>query len=495
MTSAAKITKLSLLTSLSTQKLLPAIVFIAIFTMAVRPPADTDTWWHLRSGQYMVENWTIFTADPFSHTRTGQSWYYPKLGQVVWYLIYALGGWAGLSLGLAILVTASFALVWLATPGNLYLRAFATILGAITSSVIWVARPQMLSFLLAALVLLLLERYKRAGSRGIYLLPVITALWASVHGGYAIALMLAGAYLIGETINQITRHSDDPVLSWSQIGQLAAVIVVSFLSVAINPHGWRMWLYPFQTVGIDVLREFIQEWRSPNFHMPVMWSFILMLLLTLMAMGRSTRQVDWSDLTMVGLWVGWSLFASRNVGLYGLLMVPVLARYSEAVLGKSLPGGERLPTKQQARLNGLLLGLIVIAAITRVGVTLLDEAKTPQEQGLPVEAVNFLQEHQSVGPIFNSYNWGGYLIFALWPKYPVYIDGRTDLYDDSFIRRYLTVMAAEAGWQKTLDEDGINLVLVEPGSLLARFLSFERGWQEIYRDDVAIIFARVMPVP
>jgi hypothetical protein len=239
-----------------------------------------------------------------------------------------------------------------------------------------------------------------------------------------------------------------------------------------------------------VLREFIQEWRSPDFHLPIMWAFIVMLLLTLTAMARANRQVDWSDLAVVGLWAGWSLFASRNVGLYGLLAVPILARYSDAALGKYLPGGARLPTRPQARLNGLLLALIVLAAAARVSLTLLAEGRTPQTQGLPVEAVKFIQTHQPVGPIFNSYNWGGYLIFELWPDYPVYIDGRTDLYDDAFIRRYLAITAAQEGWQKRLDEDGINLVLIEPGSLLARFLNVEPDWREIYRDDIAVIFRR-----
>jgi len=94
--------------------------------------------------------------------------------------------------------------VWQVTPGNLYIRAFSIVLGAITSAVVWVARPHMLSFVLAGLVLLLLERYKRSGSRWIYALPLITLLWANVHGGYAIALMLVAAYVAGEALNRLS---------------------------------------------------------------------------------------------------------------------------------------------------------------------------------------------------------------------------------------------------------------------------------------------------
>jgi hypothetical protein len=479
---------------LTIPRLLVAILFIAIFTMAVRIPADTDTWWHLRSGQYIVENQTIFTTDPFSHTHEGQLWMYPKLGQVFWYGLFALGGWVGLSLGLALLVTIAFALVWLVTSGNLYIRTFAILLGVIASALTWVARPQMISFLLAGLTLLLLEKYKRARSRLIYLLPFIMILWANMHGGYAIAFMLVGVYLIGEILNQVTRHSDDPVLSWRQIGILLVIAILSFMMVALNPHGWQMWLYPFRTVGIGALRDFIQEWRSPDFHAPMTWPFVVMLLLTIVAIGYTSRRVDWTDLTLVGLWTVWSLFAVRNIGLYGLLTVPVLARYSDAAVGDYLPvPGELLLSKKPvfAYFNWLLLAVIVLAALVRIGSTLLPLSVTePSQDNLPVRAVQFIQDNQPPGPLFNSYNWGGYLIFKLWPDYSVYIDGRSDLYEDDFMRRYVKVMAADEGWEQILDEDSVNLIFIETNSILAKFLKFHPDWQKLYRDNLAVIYAR-----
>ncbi len=488
---------------LTLPRLLTAIVFISIFAMAVRVPADTDTWWHLRSGQYILETRTIPTTDPFSHTRGGQPWIdHGWLAQVFWYALFALGGWTGLSLGLATLVTVTFGLVWQITPGNQYVRAFSTILGAITSAVIWVARPQMVSFLLAGLVLLLLERYKRAGRRWIYALPLVTLLWANVHGGYAVAFMLIAAYVVGETFNRLTGHNDDPppgfgrdrVLSWRGIGALIAVAVVGFAVVALNPNGWQMWTYPFRTVGIGALRDYIQEWRSPNFHLTMTWPFVAMLMLTLAAMGRTPRRADWTDLALVGMWAVWSLFAGRNIGLYGLLTVPALARYADAAWGHYLPAGgssfsNRRPTL--AWLNWTLLGLILLAALVKVGVASAPSAVAKvEEETLPYGAVRFIQAEGPPGPMFNSYNWGGYLIFKLWPDYPVYIDGRTDLYDDAFIRRYLNIMVAGDGWEQALDDDGVNLVLVESESPLAKFLRRDPAWTEAYRDEMATVFIR-----
>jgi hypothetical protein len=485
---------------LTLPRLLTIIVFIAIFAMAVRTPADTDTWWHLRSGQYIVETRGIPTTDPFSHTFAGQPLtYHGWLSQVFWYGLFALGGWAGLSLSLAVLVTCAFWLVWQVTPGNLYIRAFSIILGAITSAVVWVARPHMLSFVLAGLILLLLEKYKRSGSRWIYALPLITMLWANIHGGYAIAFMLVAAYLVGETFNHLTGHRDDPLLSWSQLAKLVVVALVSFAVVVVNPHGWQTWAYPFRTVGIGALRDYIQEWRSPDFHLSMTWPFAAMLLLTLVAAARSGRRADWTDLALVGLWATWSLFAGRNIGLYGLLTVPVLARYADSAWGHYLPAGNISPSSQGrafALLNWSLLALVVVGALIKIALPLSPQATLKvEEESLPAGAVRFIQAQKPAGPLFNSYNWGGYLIFKLWPDYLVYIDGRTDLYDDAFIRRYLDVMVANDGWQQILDDDGINLVLIENNSVLDKFLRISPAWQEVYRDKMAVIFTRKVALP
>jgi hypothetical protein len=143
-------------------------------------------------------------------------------------------------------------------------------------------------------------------------------------------------------------------------------------------------------------------------------------------------------------------------------------------------------------LNWILLGLVIVAALIKISLPLTAEANLKNERdSLPYKAVAFIQEEQPPGPIFNSYNWGGYLIFKLWPDYPVYIDGRTDLYDDVFIRRYLKVTVADEGWEQTLREDRINLVLIETNSTLAKFLSQSPEWTEIYQDDMASVFRKV----
>jgi hypothetical protein len=493
--------------ALTLPRLLTAIVFIAVFTMAVRVPADSDTWWHLTSGRYIFENLRIPLTDPFSYTRLGTPWIdHGWLAQVFLYGFYTLGGWIGLALGVAALATLAWALVYRQSDGDLYVRAFAVVCGAVTSAVIWAARPQLVSFLLAALVAYLLDRYKRHNGRLLPWLPLVVLVWANVHGGYAIAFILMACYLVGEVINRLACHDQDPVLSPKQLLHLALVMVVCFAVVGINPNTWQMWLYPFRTVGIGVLRDFIQEWQSPNFHQVWQQPFIVLLLLSVLALARAGRRADFTDLTLLAVWAASALLAGRNMAIFALVSVPILVRYGTLALGGQLATWRNVPWMRHwlgeatrplaggrllSALNWLLLILVVLAALVKMYMPLRPgTVEKAIRESLPVDAVAAIQSQHPAGPMFNSYNWGGYLIFTLWPDYLVFVDGRTDLYDEAFLREYLETYAADDGWQGRLDTYGIRLVIVERNSVLARFLRVDPAWKEIFQDEVAAVFTR-----
>jgi hypothetical protein len=92
--------------------------------------------------------------------------------------------------------------------------------------------------------------------------------------------------------------------------------------------------------------------------------------------------------------------------------------------------------------------------------------------------------------MFNSYNWGGYLIWHLWPDYLVFVDGRTDLYGDALLRQYLQVRFAQPGFSRVFDEHGVDIVLTEADGFTSRFLALDDGWSLAYSDEVAVIYLR-----
>jgi hypothetical protein len=139
--------------------------------------------------------------------------------------------------------------------------------------------------------------------------------------------------------------------------------------------------------------------------------------------------------------------------------------------------------------NGIILGVLLLAVGAKVMLVFpFEENQKVFEKSLPLGAVDYLRQHRPEGRLFNSYNWGGYLLWAL-PEYPVFVDGRTDLYDDEIIREWLRVVRGEAGWQSVLDRWEVKVVLLERDWPLVRLLPGE-GWHLWYEDDLSVVYGR-----
>ncbi len=492
---------------LDTRRLVVAILFVALFAMAVRAPADTDTWWHLKAGQVTLESGSILQTDLFSHTRYGSRWVnHSWLSQVMLYWLFDRFSYAGLGLWIGVVVVATFIFVYLQTEGDPFTRAFILVLAAATSAVIWVARPQLLSFLLTAVVAYVLYLFKWRRVNRLWLLPPVFVLWVNIHAGYALGFMVLVAFVIGEVFNHLlaliappedAASEQCPVVSWRGIGSVVGISLLSVAFLVVNPNTTKMWTYYLDTVGIGALRDFIEEWHSPDFHPLHTQPFIWLLLGTLAAIGLSRRRVDGTDLALVGMFAYASLLAGRNFGPFALVCAPVLSRHVSAILSQwgwmdrwhSRPVGRGRTVL--GIVNVVLLVLVVGLAIVKIW-TPLAFAFNEQEQreSLPVEAAAWIRENQPEGEIFNPYNWGGYLIWSLYPDYRVFVDGRTDLYGDELLREYLRVQYARSGFEDILEAHNVNLILTYRGDVLATQLGCIGGWEEVYEDDAAVIWVR-----
>ncbi|MBX3064643.1 MAG: hypothetical protein KF726_16800 [Anaerolineae bacterium] len=480
---------------LDTRRLMVALLFILIFAMATRIPVDTDTWWHVRSGEWMLDNGRILMQDPFSFTREGQAWINHSWGaQLIMVLFYRALGNAGLAFYTAILATAGMAVVYLMCEGNVYVRAFVIVIAAAAAAVFWSARPQMTSFFLSTVTLYLLHLYKRKHIDRLWLLPLLMILWVNLHGGFAIGFILLFGMIGGEVLGRLFDGANPDVLSWRQIGKLTLITALCALALVVNPNTVQMWGYPFRTFGIGVLQQFIQEWNSPNFHGRETWPFIFLLLGTLAAVGLGSKRIDWTDLALVSGTAFMSLYAGRNIATFAIVAAPVLTRHLHALLEER---GLRLGRPRPVRavglvINYLLLLLVLVGALLYiVGILLPSSVAKAQTEYLPVEAANYLNKSvdpATAGNLFNSYNWGGYLLFAA-PQFKVFVDGRTDLYDDELLREWIDA-ATGKNWQQIFEKWRIGLVVIEKDGSLAGLLRSDAAWQEVYSDDKAAIFKR-----
>ncbi len=469
--------------------------------MAVRVSVDTDTWWHLRAGEYILEQREIIRHDPFSLTRFGQPWIYPGwFAQILLYGTYKLLGLGGLNLFTAIMVVLAFACVWPLLDAPPLMRASVLLLSATASGIYWSARPQIISFTLSGLFIFVLWRAKQGNQRVLWVLPPIMALWSNIHGGFAIGFLFIVCFLLGELLEAFSswvREGIPPREIWSVhrdwLLRLGIVGLACAVAVSLNPHGPQMLVYPFKTVSIGVLRDYIQEWQSPNFHHLEVQPFLWLLLLLVITFARLWSEADWVSIILVAGFTYLSFLAARNIALFALVVAPVLSKYGYRALLpylKRIKKGTQVPVAIARILNLVLIVLMAFAALLKIVEPLRNETiqKAVSEQ-VPVDAVSQILEDVPPGPMFNSYNWGGYVVWSMYPHYRSFVDGRTDLFDDETLNDYLKAWRADSGWEQVIDQWDVQLVLLEVGAPLAKSLAY-RGWIISYEDDMAVVLQR-----
>ncbi len=469
--------------------------------MAVRVSIDTDTWWHLRAGEWILENQEILREDPFSLTRLGEDWKYPGwIAQITLFSVFDQFSFGGLNVLTAFIVLLTFIVLFQSLEGHILLRAAVLIFAATVSAVFWSARPHIFTLLFSAYFLFVLEAF-RLGKRNIlWTLPILMALWANVHGGFAIGFILLITYLIGEAINDglkwITKKATFGELWSKQRRTYAYYILVGLLcaaAVGLNPHGPSMLLYPFKTISIGVLHEYIQEWQSPDFHLPEAQPFAWMLLALLAVFASSKKRVHPVEILLVAGFAFMGLVAARNIAIFALVAAPVLARHADSAiqtLATERKSRKQVSAKAAQLINFTLLFVISLAAIVKISIPLNDETNMEAvKKQVPIDATAFLKEERPEGELFNSYNWGGFVIWDLYPEYFSFVDGRTDWFDDEILTEYISAWRADPSWKEILQKWDIQLTLLEPWSPLNRVLEKE-GWTAIYRDELAVIRER-----
>ncbi|MBI5348132.1 MAG: hypothetical protein HZB77_02255 [Chloroflexi bacterium] len=510
--------------ALTTRRLALSILFLGLFAMAMKPSVDTDSFWHLRAGAWMLDNARLLTIDLFSYTRFNQAWInHSWLSQTLMAIIYRVGGYGGLNLFTASVIVLAFVFVYRAGEGGGYLRAFIIILAATTSGVYWSARPQILSLLLTAIFVYILYDYLWRDANRLWLLPPLMLLWVNLHGGFAIGFILLVIAFIGELLRTSLRVFEKQSQSVTEIASQRTLAMTNSKATwiggyglacavvaCLNPYGAQMLLYPFRTVSIGVLQNFIQEWQSPNFHQPEAQVFIVMLLATVAAIGFSRRRLDLTDFLVFAVFSALSLLAWRNVAAFAVVVAPILMRYANSAVEElqekypklklpnpsglthsvSLRGAPRDP-KGLTLINGFIVIVIAFAVLLKMADAM--SAKTNDEaiaKLAPVKAAEYLKANPVAGKMFNAYNFGGYLIWALYPHQLVYVDGRTDLYDGELLKEYLNTALADEGWNKTLKDRDIGVVLVETVSPLARALAASPAWSVKYQDKLASVIVK-----
>ncbi len=486
---------------LTSRRLFTIVLFVGLFVMATREIADPDFWWHLRTGQLVMETGSVPHSDPFSYTVAGTPWIaHEWLSEVLIYAVYRIGSFPALILLFSALITLSFGLVWARSEGRPYVAAFAVFLAALATAPTWGVRPQMLSLVLSSVYLFVLERYRtRPESRSVWVLVPLMLLWINLHSGYALGLVIIGIYVIAEIAEVLLarssshRASETDAKEASSWRTMALVLVLCLLVVPLNPNGATMYVYPFETLTSRTMQAYIQEWFSPDFHLIQFQPFAWLILATLGATALAGKRLRVVEVALLLVFGYAALRSARNIPFFALAAAPVLAEQLWAIVEtrgwRAALESKTAPSPAANVLNWSIVVLVVVAGLGRVASVIASQPAVEREK-FPAAAVDYIASQQWSAPLYNSYQWGGYLIWRALPGERVFIDGRADVYGDKFIDEFLNVYRAGPNWSAGLERYHVGLVLIEPYAPLAGELGHDPAWSKVYADSQALVFKK-----
>lgn len=463
---------------------------------------DPDIWWHLKTGEWILANGMVPWSDPFGHNTGGVRWIaYSWLAEVFFYRVDRMDPLLGLRFVQGVVAVSTVAVLYIHARAASQRSRLTLLLCALflVPTFPWVARPQIFSFLFTALTMLLLWWGEHRDRRAWWALPPLMLLWANLHIYFLMGLGLVWLLLAWPWLFWFL-HGRVPGTRPSFSGVLVALLATA--APLLNPYGYTLYDEAFR-LAIHGAAEWpatvIKELASPNFHDWPRKIFFIWFALGVVALIGPAKKPPILVVLLFLLLLHRSLQHVRDAAYFVIVMLPVfaerLASIESPILHRYLSGDHSfwrtMPTPR-AMLNWFLAAgaLVAFAAYpTKLWSEKAEEAKRREDKN-PASAVAYLLEQRPQGPIYNSLNWGSYLIYKLSPVYQVYIDGRTQLYTKSFWDAHDKVWQGKPGWEQSLDSTGARIVLWHRDGVLASLLRLSPQWTLVHEDAVAVVYVK-----
>jgi len=459
---------------------------------------DGDTSFHIRAGEHMLDTHSVLRHDIFSfHTPaipwTTHEWLAELLMGAV-HRAAGLGGVVALYAGLIALTLALLFGLQLLPRGNLAAALIVIVVVTAMSILHWHARPHLFTFVFLVVFSSVLERHREGAQRRLRLLPLLMVPWVNLHGGFVFGFILLGVHGLDAALLRVIQGAGASQPNGRRFKQLLVTAGACLAAALINPLGYRILLFPLNLAADKYVLDHVGEMMSPNFHEQLWFAYFIVLLALLL--GTARARLSAVEAMTLGGFLFMSLYSSRHIALLALVSAPILyrlivsapgARVRAALEWSAARSAGALEIDRQARFHlwpiASLLLVGVLATIGRV-----DYRFDPRQK--PVDAVRFLLEERVEGRMFNNDEFGDYLIYAAWPRYQVFFDGRGDMYGAERMREYQHVASIEPELDEVLTKYDISWVFFGSGSALSQYLLARDDWRLIYSDRVADIFVK-----
>ncbi len=441
---------------------------------------DPDTYWHIATGRWILENGSIPATDPFSHSMRGARWHAHEWASAIFLAVsYQAGGWFGVVI--LTVFSASLALLILAWTLSRHLRAFYVAVFTVFALTMMhrhlLARPHILILPVIVIWVTILVEARANNKRPPLLAALLIVLWANMHASFLMGVAIAAVLAVEAFFAADTKSERKKVFQ-----EWGLFLSITLFASLLTPYGFQGFIYPFEVLNMKAL-SLITEWKPPDFNQlyPVgMWIFFMLGAV----LFRGLR-VPIFRIILILVLLQMTLTHMRSAELLGFI-VPILVVHAIAEQWSDAP------TKRSVNAKRSNARMIIISGLVAVGAMVILWARdvAPGSMNSPEGALKAARQAGVSGNVLNHYNFGGFLIFN---RIPVFIDGRADLYGDDFIERFTQATIGgkyESDFSKILSEYDIGWTISIPGKSLAKNMDKLSGWKEIYHDDYAIVHIR-----
>jgi len=463
-----------------------SIIALEISLLAPLRNAEADIWFHLRNAQELLTRHAFLRTDLYTFTTAGSPLVnFEWLSELPYYFAFQAWGLRGL-LGVELVA------LWLIFAGVYYLAlrrganfgdaALLTMFGVAIGSYDFAPRMLHFGWLCFIVMLLVLERFQRTG-KGLWVLPLLFAVWINLHGSWVFGLVVMGIYIASGLVEGQWGVVWAERWSPSQLRKLLLAFTASVAALFANPYGYKAVLYPFdllfrQKINLDNMGE----WRSVDFHSG--WGKLAMIMILGMLGAAWFSRKPWKlrDILLAVFAVWAALNHLRFLLFAAIILVPILA-----------PRLRLLLAPYDAKKDKPWLNLAITAVIVAIIISSFPSAAGLQDHIdslFPRDAVRFMQQRQISGRLFNWYDYGGYIEFYA-PSIKTFTDGRTDIFVyNGILSDYIKINAIEQPVE-LLDKYKIDYVLFPVNHRVGYVLDHSPEWRTIYEDKVAKLFQRV----
>ncbi len=468
------------------------VFFICLYVMPQLMNSDGDLGRRITIGDVILARQSIFREDLFSHTMLGQEMILHEwLSDLIFTAVHRIAGLNGIAWMTAVIIASTYAFL---TAGlkilniRTYVRLLAGFMATSVGALHWHTRPHIITTLIFTYFALTLAHYYQTRHWKVLIpLPFVMIFWANLHGAFITGLVLVGLFGIGLIFDR----------SYSAAFKIGVLFAALVLASFINPYGPQLITHSIGYLQLDYLTDFIQEYNSPNFHKLIVWPFAGMIFISIVLGWRSSGRLGWTPLMLITFWTASGLYSARNIPLYGQVAIVFLASEADTMvkqlspfLDSFLDRTEQIGHRTWGWMWAIVFSGLVIYYQANGGI--IDFIKLGNRfdpKVFPVEALNTLSESGlPKGNVFNWFDWGGYLLYRLWPEKLIFIDGQTDFYGTDLTLTYDQTIHLRGDWWRTLENYQIQWVILPTYERMAPWLDQSEDWDLIYRDNTASVW-------